>query len=108
MIIFNSEQEMEGVENDWLYIVISDIVNRHNTFIDALYHRVRAEKICTVGYCLPSEPHEIPITEYTEHHCIVHNSATRYGIFISKDTIVLAFAKYLLEELLHPNTTNRP
>lgn len=85
-----SDQELEGQENDWLYIVISDIVNRHNTFINALYHRVRADNISTIGCCLPSEPHEIPITEYTtEHHCIVHNSTARYGIPVINYTVVL-------------------
>ena len=73
----------EGEGNDWLYTVMADIVNTHNNFIEGLYTMTRSQCL-SVNHLLPSEPSKIPLTEFTQSHCIMGkmNWCVRYCIAI--------------------------
>ena len=64
----DTPEEEEG--NDWLYAVMADIVNTHNSFIEGLYTMTRSQS-SPMDHLLPSEPSKIPLTEFILSHCIV-------------------------------------
>eukprot|EP00731_Ephydatia_muelleri_P021730 Em0014g321a len=70
-------EEKEG--NDWLYIVIADIVNTHNNFIQGVYTMAKSQCL-SVYHLLPSDPPKIPLTEFTLSHCIVGRKSCLHEI----------------------------
>ena len=69
-VISSLDAPDEEKGNDWLYIVMADIVNTHNNFIQGLYTMTNSQCL-SVYHLLPSDPSKIPLTEFTLSHCIV-------------------------------------
>ena len=57
--------------NDWLFMVIEDIVTAHNAFIEGVYAMVSSQQQCPLARLLPEEPVKIYPTEVNENHSIV-------------------------------------
>lgn len=62
-------EEEEG--NDWLYTVIADIVQAHNSFLDGLYSSVQAQQQASLARLLADEPTKVYPTEVNECNCLV-------------------------------------
>ncbi len=65
------EEEEQG--NDWLYVVIADIIANHNHTIENLYSMVQANAHSSLARLLPEEPAKIFPTEVAVSNAIVSN-----------------------------------
>ena len=66
---FSPTDEVDQEEtNDMLYIVASDIIAAHNTFIKEVYSSVRAQHL---PHFLPDEPPRVYPSEVSDSSCIV-------------------------------------
>lgn len=54
-----------------LYLVIADIVNRHNKIITELEYFRHSREGTTIYELIPEEPSEIFVTEFEAHHGII-------------------------------------
>ena len=50
-------EEEEG--NDWLYIVVADIIAAHNAFIEGVYSYVQTQQQVSLARLLPDEPAKV-------------------------------------------------
>jgi len=62
------EEEEEG--NDWLYIVVADIIATHNAFIEGVYSYVHAQQQVPLAHLLPDEPAKVYPLEVDSSNCI--------------------------------------
>eukprot|EP00731_Ephydatia_muelleri_P026790 Em0018g890a len=76
LLHFLSDTPEEEEGNDWLYIVMADIINTHNNFIQGLYTMTGSQCLSV----LPSDPPKIPLTEFTLSHCIVGRKSCLHDI----------------------------
>ena len=60
--------EEEGQGNDWLYVVMTDIVSNHNQTIENLYSSIQTHPLARL---LPDEPPKIYPTEVNANTAIV-------------------------------------
>ena len=57
-------------EGGMLYVMIEDIVKRHNEVIEKLKYFSQSQKTI-LNHLIPEEPHEIYVTEFEPHHGII-------------------------------------
>ena len=62
------DEEEEGQGNDWLYVVIGDIIATHNQTIENVYFSLQKSNLASL---LPDEPSVINITEVKVDTAIV-------------------------------------
>lgn len=65
------EEEDQG--NDWLYVVIADIITSHNHTIENLYSMIQAKKQLPLNRLLPEEPPRIFPMEVALSNAIISN-----------------------------------
>ena len=64
------EEEEQG--NDWLYVVIADIISNHNHTIENLYSLLQSSNTqVPLARLLPDEPSRILPTEVTSSSAII-------------------------------------
>ena len=69
MCLSDVEEEEQG--NDWLYLVIADIIANHNHTIEGLYSILQGQGHSRLSRLLPEEPAKILPTEVTQSSAIV-------------------------------------
>ena len=75
------EEEDQG--NDWLYVVIADIVTSHNHTIENLYSMLQGRKQLPINRLLPEEPAKISPMEATINNAIVSNFSEYVNLALS-------------------------
>ena len=71
------EEEDQG--NDWLYLVIADIITSHNHTIENLYSMVQARSQLPLNRLLPEEPSKIFPMEVAVNNAIISNFSECVG-----------------------------
>lgn len=69
MTCLDVEEEEQG--NDWLYVVIADIITNHNHMIENLYSMIQTSKTLPLARLLPEEPTKIFPAEVASSNAIV-------------------------------------
>lgn len=72
MISLLIDVEEEEQNNDWFYVIIADIITRHNHIIESLYSMIQAKKL-PLSRLLPEQPARISPMEVASSHAIISN-----------------------------------
>ena len=67
----HADVEEEDQGNDWLYIVIADIVSTHNQIIEGIYSMIQENKQLPLNRLLPEEPSKISPIEVDISNAII-------------------------------------
>ena len=73
MVCCHADVEEEEQGNDWMYVVIADIISSHNHTIENLYSMIQAKRHAPLNRLLSDEPAKIFPTEVDISNAIVNN-----------------------------------